>query len=138
MNANSDQHNTGRGVLLTSNLLFSSMVTGTAAAIGREVSVAGNLAEAIELCRARPAACLIIDLGMAEIDMAAAVTQLRQAAGVVPVIAYGSHVDKARLDEARAAGCDEVMPRSKFSAELPDLLRRYFEKWVLSSNSAAR
>jgi len=43
----------------------------------------------------------------------------------VPTVAYGSHVDKARLDAARAAGCDEVLPRSKFSAELPDLLRRY-------------
>jgi len=43
----------------------------------------------------------------------------------VPVIAFGSHVDKARLDEARAAGCDEVMPRSRFSSELPALLRRY-------------
>ena len=40
-------------------------------------------------------------------------------------MAYGSHVDKARLDQARAAGCDEVLPRSKFSTELPDLLRRY-------------
>ena len=43
---------TRRGVLLTSNLLFSSMVTGTAAALGQEVSVAGSLAEAVEVCRA--------------------------------------------------------------------------------------
>jgi hypothetical protein len=40
-------------------------------------------------------------------------------------VAFGSHVDKARLDQARAAGCDEVLPRSKFSGELPELLRRY-------------
>jgi CheY-like chemotaxis protein len=70
---------------------------------------------------------VIIDLGMSEIDIATAVARLREAAGAVPAIAYGSHVDKARLDEARTAGCDEVMPRSKFSAELPDLLRRHFD-----------
>ncbi len=127
MRSDPDQPMTRRGVLLTSNLLFSSMVTGTAAALGQEVSVAGSLAEAVEVCRARPTAYVIIDMGMAEIDIVMAVARLREAAGAVPLIAYGSHVDKARLDEARAAGCDEVMPRSKFSAELPALLRRYFD-----------
>jgi hypothetical protein len=63
------------------------------------------------------------DLGT---DLKSALAQLRAAAGPVPAIAFGSHVDKARLDEARAAGCDEVMPRSKFSGELPALLGRYF------------
>jgi CheY-like chemotaxis protein len=125
MNSDTDQPRKSRGVFLTSNLLFSSMVTGTAAAVGHEVAVAGNLAEAVEMCRARPTTCAIIDLGMADIDIAAAVAQLREAAGPVPVIAYGSHIDKARLDEARAAGCAEVMPRSKFSSDLPNLLRRY-------------
>lgn len=40
-------------------------------------------------------------------------------------MAYGSHVDKVRLNQASAAGCDEVLPRSKFNAELHDLLPRY-------------
>jgi CheY-like chemotaxis protein len=125
MQPDTAQTTTLRGVLLTSNLLFSSMVTGTAAAIGKEVVVAGDLAEALQLCRAGATACVIIDLGMAELDIAAAVVQIREAAGPVPFIAYGSHVDKARLDEARAAGFSEVMPRSKFSAELPQLLGKY-------------
>ena len=126
MTSDMDQPKTPRGVLLTTNLLFSSMVTGTASALGHEVAVAGDLAEAVELCRARPCAYVIVDLGMSEIEIATAVARLREAAGAVPTIAYGSHVDKARLDAARAAGCDEVMPRSKFSAELPALLGRYF------------
>lgn len=127
MNSATDQSKARQGVFLTSNLLFSSMVTGTATALGQKVSVAGNLAEAVNWCRARPTAYVIIDLGIAETDIAMVVARLRDAAGAVPVIAYGAHVDKARLDAARAAGCDEVMPRSKFSAELPGLLRRYFE-----------
>jgi CheY-like chemotaxis protein len=127
MNSETNQPDARRGLLLTPNLLFSSMVTGTAAAIGRQVVVAGDMAEAIELCRAEPVAFVILDLGMAETDLAAAVARLRQAAGQLPVIAFGSHVDKARLDAARAAGCDEVLPKSRFSAELPALLRRCFE-----------
>jgi CheY-like chemotaxis protein len=127
MSSGADQSKMRRGILLTTNLLFSSMVTGTASALGQEVAVAGDLAEAVELCRARPSAYVIIDLGMAEIEMHTAVARLREAAGAVPTIAYGSHVDKVRLDEARAAGCDEVLPRSRFSAELPSLLRRCFD-----------
>ena len=49
------------------------------------------------------------------------------AAEAVPTVAYGSHVDKDRLDAARAAGCDEVLPRSRFSSELPAWLRRYLD-----------
>ena len=125
MNVDPTQPPARRGLLLTPNLLFSSMVTGTAAAIGQEVAVAGDLAEAVGLCRDRPTSYIIIDLSVTEPDIATIVAQLRDAAGAVPTIAYGSHVDKARLDEARAAGCDEVMPRSRFSSELPELLRRY-------------
>lgn len=127
MNSETGQPKTRRGVLLTTDLLFSTKVTGTASALGQEVAVAGNAAKAVLLCRARPCAYVIIDLGMAEIEMETAVTQLREAAGAVPTIAYRSHVDKARLDEARAAGCDEALPRSQFGAELPALLRRYFD-----------
>jgi CheY-like chemotaxis protein len=124
MSSDQDQAKARRGLLVTTNLVFSSMVTATAAANGQEVAVAGDIAEAIALCRARPTAYVIIDLGM-EIEIEEAVARLREASSAAPAIAFGSHVDKARLDAARAAGCDEVMPRSKFSAELPALLRRY-------------
>jgi DNA-binding NarL/FixJ family response regulator len=39
------------------------------------------------------------------------------------VVAFGSHVDRATLDSARAAGCEEVLPRSAFFRDLPQLLR---------------
>jgi hypothetical protein len=43
-------------------------------------------------------------------------------------VAFGPHVDANALVAAKAAGCQVVMPRSKFSAELPDLLRCYFNQ----------
>jgi hypothetical protein len=36
----------------------------------------------------------------------------------VPVVGFASHVDTALLDAARAAGCEEVLPRSRFFATL--------------------
>jgi DNA-binding NarL/FixJ family response regulator len=38
------------------------------------------------------------------------------------VIAFGSHVDADLLAAARAAGCDDVLPRSKFFTRARDLL----------------
>ena len=77
MNSDTDQTKTRRGVLLTTNLLFSSMVTGTAEAVGQEVVVAGSVDEAVELCYAQPTAYIIIDLGMTEIEIESAVARLR-------------------------------------------------------------
>ena len=37
-------------------------------------------------------------------------------------IGFGSHVDRAVLDAARAAGCAEVMPRSEFFRRARELL----------------
>ena len=50
------------------------------------------------------------ELGFASIDAVVA-------AGVA-VTAYGSHVDTGLLGAARAAGCREVLPRSRFFARL--------------------
>jgi hypothetical protein len=38
------------------------------------------------------------------------------------VVAFGSHVDSDLLDAARAAGVDEVMPRSAFFRRLSEVL----------------
>ena len=35
-----------------------------------------------------------------------------------PVVGFGSHVDDELLAAARAAGCDEVLPRSRFFRQL--------------------
>ena len=38
------------------------------------------------------------------------------------VVAFGSHVDRELLASARAAGCEEVLPRSQFFSRLRELL----------------
>jgi hypothetical protein len=37
-------------------------------------------------------------------------------------IGFGSHVDTELLDAAKEAGCDEVLARSAFFSQLPELL----------------
>ena len=48
------------------------------------------------------------------------------------MVAYGSHVDAAVLRAAREAGCDPVLPRSKFVEELP----RALPEWMRAGTDA--
>ncbi len=41
------------------------------------------------------------------------------------VLAFGSHKSVDTLVAARAAGCDEVVARSRMAAELPSLLKKH-------------
>ncbi|MDE3088615.1 MAG: hypothetical protein KGJ80_04435 [Chloroflexota bacterium] len=43
------------------------------------------------------------------------------------VLAFGSHKNVELLQAAKAAGCDQVVARSRMAAELPDLLKKYVE-----------
>jgi hypothetical protein len=58
---------------------------------------------------------LVVDLN--RIDEPAVV-----AAGSARLVGFASHVDDDRLAAARAAGFDEVLPRSVFFRRLPQLL----------------
>ena len=113
-------------LLLTRDLMFTSKVTGTAAALGLRIRVVGSIdALPSQADSIRPRA-VFVDLACAEFEPVEVIGRLNFLPRPL-VIAFGSHVDVARLELARAAGCDEVLPRSKFSATLPELLRRIFK-----------
>ncbi len=40
----------------------------------------------------------------------------------VRTVGFAAHVDRELLEAARVAGCDEVLPRSRFFARVADLL----------------
>jgi CheY-like chemotaxis protein len=111
-------------LLISRDLFFTSRITGTASALGIEVQVVGDAQSAAEQVRACSYRCIFIDLADAGLDIGVFFAGLK-GGWHPPVIAFGSHVATARLQAAREAGCDEVMPRSRFSTSLPELLRRY-------------
>jgi DNA-binding NarL/FixJ family response regulator len=113
-----------QGLLLCDDLIFASLVTGTARAAGLEVRPARTPDALVEAARREPPRGVLIDLGFPDLDLVALLRRLAEASPAMPrVVAYGSHVDAAGLRAARAAGCDLVLPRSKFvedlEAELP-------------------
>lgn len=86
-----------------------------------------KIASSFPGCRfvATPAALV----GLAEIDVVVVDLSKKGVADAlpdivasgIPVVAYGSHVDKATLAAATEAGCKTVVPRSAFFGGLPDL-----------------
>jgi hypothetical protein len=91
--------------------------------------VAGNVALALEMIGQCRPVVVFVDLAAGELVGNPALLSFRTAAGPgATFIAFGSHVDTAALAGAKAAGCDVVLPRSKFTAELPALLRNAFQK----------
>jgi hypothetical protein len=114
------------GLLLSRDLFFTSKVTGTARLLGRQVLVAGNSALVLAMIEQWKPKAVFVDLAAGDLVKPEAIVAYRQAAGSeTAFVAFGSHVDREGLAAAAGAGCDPVMPRSKFSAELPDLIRRF-------------
>jgi DNA-binding NarL/FixJ family response regulator len=116
------------GLLLCDDLIFASKVTATAAAHGLTVRVCKTptalLAAAAEVLPAG----VILDLNAPGMDFNAVVTGLTRD-GIRPrLTGFGSHVDTATLQAAKTAGCDNVMPRSRFVKELEEKLPEWLEQ----------
>jgi CheY-like chemotaxis protein len=115
------------GVLLSDDLMFTSRITATARQLGLELRTAKAQAGLEALAEQQAPQCVILDLANPGLDVAALLRRLREADRPPPfVVAYGSHVDTATLRAARAAGCNLVLPRSKFVEDLPRALPDWF------------
>lgn len=65
------------------------------------------------------AAAAVIDLETG--DLAPSAIRLAKESGL-PVLAFGPHVDLALHEAARAAGADQVVPKSKLVRSFPELV----------------
>ncbi len=114
------------GLLLCDDLMFASRITGEARALGLTVKPARSLELLLDLARKEAPTCVLLDLAFPGLDLPDLFRQLAEVSPSPPrVVAYGSHVDTQRLQAAREAGCDPVLPRSKFVEELPRSLPQW-------------
>jgi len=114
---------------LVDDLFFQAKMTETARHAGVELKTFGNCDALLRAAAENPTAIVLLDLN-SRANPLGALARLR-ASPAAPgngsrrrVIAFLSHVQTDLAEQARAAGCDEVMPRSKFTAELPRILRQ--------------
>jgi DNA-binding response OmpR family regulator len=111
-------------LLVTRDLSVVSQVDGAAARVGAIARTVSNEEDAAARCVAEGADLIIVDLGTPSINVTALVEQVKAAVGEPPrIVAFGSHVHVERLAAAREAGCDDVMSRGQFFAQLNAVLR---------------
>ena len=111
-----------RVVAVVPNLFFATRIAETATQLGivlETVAALGAVAAAAD-----PIADLVVIDLAAEGDPLAVVRALKAAPATraVPIVGFYPHVDAALRDAALAAGVDQMLPRSAFSARLASVL----------------
>lgn len=118
---------TSNGIVLCDDLMFSSRITATARSLGADMKTARSADVLTQLAREKAPSLVVLDLanpGLSVTDLIAG----WKAEGKLPfLVAFGSHVDAAALQAARVAGCNLVLPRSKFVELLPVKLASWLE-----------
>lgn len=119
-------------LLLVDDLFFRAKIAETARHLGVELEAASSVEALTEkvlaasgeagAANSRPA-LILLDLN-ARGNPVEALTRLRAAGNQTPVVAFLSHVQTELAEKARAAGCTEIMPRSKFTQDLAAILGR--------------
>jgi DNA-binding NarL/FixJ family response regulator len=114
-----------RILLVSSDLMASSRLTGVARGLGDTLEVRASLAS---VAAAAPYDVVLIDVQSCP-DPSATIAQGRQAAGAAgKVVAFGPHVWKERLEAAVAAGADAAATRGEVMEGLAALLDRVSPK----------
>jgi len=115
-----------RVVAYMDDLFFQMKLAETAKHLGLEVKVATNAESLLQLLDPPPQ-LVIMELN-ARSQPLAAMQQLRSALPQLRVIGFLSHVQTDLAEQVKTAGFDEIMPRSKFSLNLPDILASAMSK----------
>lgn len=108
-------------IALVDDLFFQAKMMETARHVGVELKTVGTGDALVEeVARTRPA-LVVVDLNARQGPLEA-IERLRATGTTAPLIAFLSHVQVELAERARAAGCREVMPRSKFTQNLAAIL----------------
>jgi hypothetical protein len=117
------------GLLLCRDLIFTTKVKGTAAELGYPLVVATARSQAESMIKTYWPRVVLIDLTAGDMAAPGALSAYQKLAGAgACFVAFGPHVEVDALAKAKAAGCHVVMPRSRFAAELPELMRQFFSQ----------
>jgi CheY-like chemotaxis protein len=120
---------------LVDDLFFQARLAETAGKLGvmlKTVSTGAALVKALEGALEGPLdgpaqgdlpRLVVVDLNARQ-GAVEAIEQLHRSGNRIPVIGFLSHVQTELAQRARAAGCQQVLPRSSFTTNLSEILRQ--------------
>lgn len=115
-----------QAVALIDDLFFHAKVAETARLVGVELKIFSAAQPMLAEMEKETPKLVLLDLNAREdaISAIGAAKQMQPPGAEIPVIAFLSHVQTELAERARAAGCQEVMPRSLFTRNLATILAR--------------
>lgn len=113
-------------VALVDDLFFQARMAETARQVGVELKMVTTGEALLAEVKGNEAGqnspgLVIVDLNARQ-GALEALERLREAGNQRPVVAFLSHVQVDLAERARAAGCEQVLPRSKFTQNLAAIL----------------
>jgi CheY-like chemotaxis protein len=108
------------------DLFFTVKINEAAKRAGLPITFVKSEHDALEQAKLQPA-LIIMDINFQGIDPLNLIRTLKadEQTKRINLIGYLSHVQGELKVQAQEAGCDMVMPRSAFSQNLPQILRRH-------------
>jgi CheY-like chemotaxis protein len=110
------------------DLLFSSKIRTVGKQVGVDLVFARTPQEVLDRARANGGqlTLVVFDLNAAKTDPLNTIAALKSDPELsrIPVLGFASHVHVDLIRAARQAGADDVLPRSAFAANLPQILGR--------------
>ena len=112
-------------IALIDDLFFLAKVHETAKHTGVTLETAATGEQLLKAAAGSPAALILVDLNAKQgaLDAVERICEANGQGSPRRVIAFLSHVQTDLAERARRAGCQDVMPRSKFTQNLAEILR---------------
>jgi CheY-like chemotaxis protein len=111
-------------IAVVDDMFFVSKIRAVAEAGGIEISFPRSQEAVLEKAREAKPQLILVDLHNQKVDAVALATDLKSDEQLreVPLVGFFSHVQTELRRNALDAGFDQVLPRSAFSRDLPNLL----------------
>jgi PleD family two-component response regulator len=113
-------------IAVVDDLFFKSKIRGTAEQAGVEIGFTRSLESSLEVVKRDQPKLVIVDLHSEKIDPLELGRQLKADAKTraIPILGFFSHVQTELMKQATEAGFDTVIPRSAFSNNLFEILKK--------------
>jgi len=111
-------------LVVVDDFFFRAKISETAKHTGAAIQFVKNVDEIKSIAHSERPSLIIFDLNSTRFQPVQTIASLKADESLrdIPIVGYLSHVQVELQQQAAQAGCDQVMPRSKFTQILPQLL----------------
>lgn len=110
---------------LVSDLVMQSQMAGASTRAAVQLKTVGSAEALLAEAEATRPALVLLDLSHPGVDPGALVERIKSLSPETTIVAFGPHVHKELLAAAEAAGCDQVISRGQFHAQIVEILQAF-------------